>query len=134
MSVRSSASVFKAPREKQLCPDNYDSCYSAEVANRCLAKNCVYKINCRHCHLKYIGESSRTIGSRLREHVRMQKQTVYVHLASRSRFPSLGDISWKVLHNNIQAFSTRKVMEALEIRKPESSIMNGCVGRILSID
>ena len=73
---RSSASVFKAPRDRQLCSDNCNTCSGAKVTNRCLAKNCVYKINCRHCHLVYIGESSRTIGSRLKEDVRMQKQTV----------------------------------------------------------
>ena len=131
---RSSASVFKAPRDRQLCPDNCDTCSAAKVTNRCLAKNCVYKINCRHCQLIYIGESSRTIGSRLKEHLRMQKQTIYVHLATHSKIPSLSDISWEVLHNNIQALNTRRIVEALEMRKQENNIMNGCVGRILSID
>ena len=70
---RSSASVFQAPKDKQRCPDNCDTCSAAKVANRCLAKNRVYKIDCRHFHLKYVGESSRAIGSRLEEHVRMQK-------------------------------------------------------------
>ena len=113
---------------------NCDTCSAAKVAKRCLVKNCVYKIDCRHCHLIYIGESSRTIGSRLKEHIRMQKQTVYVHLATHKKSPSLSDISWEVLHNDIQAFNTRKIVEALETRKHENNIMNGCVGRVLSID
>ena len=131
---RTSASVFKAPKDKQLCPDNCDTCSAAKVAKRCLVKNCVYKIDCRHCHLIYIGESSRTIGSRLTEHIRMQKHTVYVHLATHKKSPSLGDISWEVLHHDIQAFNTRKIVEALEIRKHENNIINGCMGRVLSID
>ena len=64
----------------------------------------------------------------------MHKQTVYVHLATHSKSPSLNDICWEVLHNNIQALNTRKMVEALEIRKHENNIMNGCVGCILSID
>ena len=131
---RTSAIVFKAPKDKQRCPDNCDTCSAAKVAKRCLVKNCVYKIDCRHFHLIYIGESSRTIGSRLKEHIRMQKQTVYVHLATHKKSPSLSDISWEVLHNHIQAFNTRKIVEALEIRKHEHNIMNGCMGRLLSID
>ena len=71
---RTSASVFKAPKDKQLCPDNCDTCSAAKVAKRCLVKNCVDKIDCRHCHLIYIGESSRTIGSRLKEHMLLRKQ------------------------------------------------------------
>ena len=134
MNGRTSASVFKAPKDKQLCPNNCDTCSAAKVAKRCFVKNCVYKIDCRHCHHIYIGESSRTIGSRLKEHIRMQKQTVYVHLATHKKSPSLSDISWEVLHSHIQAFNTRKIVEALEIRKHENNIMNGCFGRLLSID
>ena len=58
----------------------------------------------------------------------------YVHLATHKKSPSLSDISWEVLHNHIQAFNTHKIVEALEIRKHENKIMNGCMGRLLSID
>lgn len=56
----------------------------------------------------------------------MRKQTVYIHFATHSKSPSLSDISWEVLHNNIQALNTRKIVEALETRKHENYIMNGC--------
>ena len=58
---RTSASVFKGPKDKQLCPDNCETCSADKGANRCLAKTCVYKIDFQHCHLIYIGESSRTM-------------------------------------------------------------------------
>ena len=33
-----------------------------------------------------------------------------------------------------KAFNTRKIVEALEIRKHDNNIMNGCVGCVLSIN
>ena len=56
----------------------------------------------------------------------MQKQTVYVHLATHGKILSLSDISWEILRNNIQALDTHKIVEALEIRKHENNTMNGC--------
>ena len=64
----------------------------------------------------------------------MKKQTVYVHLLTHNNTPSLNDISWELLHNNINAVHTRKIIEALEIRKHKSNIINGCIGRTLSIE
>ena len=46
----------------------------------CLKKNVVYKIECSICGIVYIGETGRTIGSRIKEHLTMEKQTVYKHL------------------------------------------------------
>ena len=44
----------------------------------------------------------------------------------------LKDISWDILHNNIH--QTRKIIEALEISKKNTeTIMNGCIGRVLTI-
>jgi len=63
----------------------------------------------------------------------MKKQTVYVHLATHNNEPSLNDISWKIIHKNINEFHTRKIIEALEIRK-HKNIMNGCIGRNLSLE
>ena len=43
------------------------------------------------------------------------------------------DISWEILHGNIQDIRTRKIIEALEIRNHEN-VMNGCIGRTLNMD
>ena len=81
MNGRSSASIFTPPKEKQQCPDNCDTCSTALVNNRCLTKNSVYKIQCLHCHLMYIGESSRTIRSRLKNTLQWRnKQFTYIYL------------------------------------------------------
>ena len=49
----------------------------------------------------YIGESGRTTVFRIKEHLRMNKQTVYCHLANLSKRPTLDDVSWEILHVNI---------------------------------
>ena len=128
----SSSRIFTPPKEKQCCPDPCDTCGSSTRTNQCLTKNCVYKIKCSHCDTVYIGETSRTIGSRIKEHIRMVKQTVYSHLINHNK-PSMQDISWGILHRNIQDIRTRKIIEALEIRKHEN-VMNGCNGRALNLD
>ena len=81
----SSSRIFTSPKEKQCCPDPCDTCGSSKRCNQCLTKNCVYKIKCSHCDTVYIGETSRTVGSRIKEHIRMVKQTVYSHLINHNK-------------------------------------------------
>ena len=46
----------------------------------------------------------------------------------------LKDISWDTLHNNIPQHQTRKIIEALKISKKNTeTIVNGCIGRVLTI-
>jgi len=129
----SSARIFTPSKEKQCCPDNCDTCSFSRTTNRCLTKNCVYKIKCSHCNSLYIGETNRTIGSRIKEHEQMKNQTVYVHLATHNNEPSLNDISWEFIHKNINEFHTRKIIETPEICK-HKNIINGCIGRNLSLE
>ena len=100
--------------------------------NLCLKKNVVYKIECSICGIVYIGETGRTIGSRIKEHLTMEKQTVYKHLEShkKSRSPT---IKWKILHANIVNDGERKYVEAFEIQKHSGDLMNGCTGRTISV-
>ena len=62
----------------------------------------------------------------------MVKQTVNSHLINHNK-PSMQDISWEILNRNIHKIRTRKIIEALEIRKHENN-MNGCIGRTLNLD
>ena len=78
----------------------------------------MYHIACSHCHLIYIGETGRMIGSHIKEHLRMKKQTVYMHIKTHCQ-PT----------NRIQCPSKQKTIEALEIRKYPNCIVNGCIGR-----
>ena len=56
-----------------------ETCKSGKKSNQCLRKNAVYEITCSHCGIfVYIGETGRTIGSRIKKHLTMEKQTVYI--------------------------------------------------------
>lgn len=133
MTGNPSASLFSAPRDKQGCPPNCDTCKIAVKKNICLAKNCVYKIKCNLCSSTYIGETGCTIGTRIKEHLRMTKQTIYTHLQTHNINPKSGEnINWQILHHNLPNTSERKIIEALTI-KASNNLMNGCAGRQLDI-
>ncbi len=59
----------------------------AVKTGRCLSKNVVYRISCLHCDLVYIGETGRTIGSRVKEHLKMREQTVYILYSNKLHSP-----------------------------------------------
>ena len=62
---------------------------------KCLMKSVLYKIKCKHCFSFYIGETARTIGSRIKEHVR--SQTVFYHLKTHVNNPTKENcIEWKI--------------------------------------
>ena len=64
----------------------------------------------------------------------MSKQTIYLHLKSHDINPTdEPSISWELLHRNIQASSESKIIEALEIQRRSNNIINGCIGRTISI-
>ena len=82
MNGRPSSKVFVPAREKLNCPDDCETCKLALKTNCCLTKHVVYQIICSNCNITYIGETGRTVGSRIKEHLRMKKQTVFLHLKS----------------------------------------------------
>lgn len=128
------ARVFAPPKESLDCKQNCETCSMALKSNQCLKKNVVYRISCGHCDLKYIGETGRTVGSRIKEHLKMSKQTVYVHLKSHGVNPQEGiHITWEIIHNNVKHYNERKIIEAIEIQKCSQHLMNGCIGRIITI-
>ncbi len=134
MNGRPSSRVFAPPRDRASCRDNCKTCKSASKPKQCLTKNVIYEITCTCCGMVYVGETGRTIGSRIKEHLKMDKQTVYKHIEShKSGRPDQFDISWKILHRNIAYQDERKCIEAFEIHKRSENIMNGCIGRTISI-
>ena len=74
MNGRSSSAIFTPPKEKQSCPTNCETSTCLVKPNKCLTKHAVSKITCSFCEKVYIGESGRTIDSRIKEH-RMNKQS-----------------------------------------------------------
>jgi hypothetical protein len=88
-----------------------------------------------HCRIVYVGETCRTIGSRIKEHLKNDKQTVYTEpIESHCGQHDQSDITWKILHKNVKYQDERKCIEAFEIHnRSENIIMNGCIGRTISI-
>ena len=125
------AKVFAPPRNKPNCPDKCVTCKLASKRNQCLTKNVVYQITCTTCDIIYIGETGRTIGQRIKEHLAMDKQTVYRHLISHNQRPEDAKITWKLLHTQIRNQEERRYIEAVEIRNNADKVMNGCTGRTL---
>ena len=75
-------------------------------------------IECTHSHLVYIGEMSGTVGSRIKEHVRMEKQTIYQHLVKHTTTPVLKDISWDILHTTFHNIrQARPLKRSKSVRK-----------------
>ena len=79
-----------------------------ECSNCCLTKNVVYEIKCSTCGAAYIGETSRTIGTRIKEHLTMEKQTVFKHLLLHKKQKE-NKIIWKILHSNVRNDKETKV-------------------------
>ena len=128
--------VFSAPKGQMNCPNKCETCKSAKKSNQCLKKNVIYEINCSHCGNLYIGETGRTIGSRIKEHLSMDKQTVFKHIMShksKKDKPNQEDITWRIIHKNIRYNDERKCIEAIEIQKHSGEIMNGCIGRMINV-
>ena len=116
------SSIFRPPKEQQKCPVTCETCTSAKKTNKCLSKNCVCVIECRHCHLVYKGETSRSVGSRIKEHLRMEKQTIYQHLIKHTNMPMLKDISSHLDQNQFALRSLYKLFYIIRgIASPYSS-------------
>jgi hypothetical protein len=82
----------------------------------------------------YIGETGRTIGTRIKEHLTMNKQTIYKHIESHTNnVDDMPTISWRILHSNINNDDESKCIEAFEIKKTAGNIINGCMGRTINI-
>jgi hypothetical protein len=134
MNGRPSSRVFSPPRDRASCREDCETCKSASKPKQCLTKNVIYEITCSSCGIVYVGETRRTIGSRIKEHLKMDKQTVYKHIEShKSGRPDQSDIIWKILHRNITYQDERKCIEAFEIHNRSEHIMNGRIGRTISI-
>jgi hypothetical protein len=76
----------------------------------------------------YIGETGRTIGTRIKEHLMMKQQTVYKHLMSHKRKnQTLGnkDIERRIIYGNLVYEDERKCIKAMEIQKHRGDLMNG---------
>ena len=113
------------------CPSNCRFCSCAVKPGTCFSKFICYKITCSVCHATYIGETSRTMRSRLISHLSDGNSAVYRHLRSHNvNLAGSLPISWTILSSGVKHPNVRRSVEALHIRR-HTNIMNGCVGRDL---
>ena len=114
------AGILKPKKEKLCTKTNCKFCEAGQ--GDCWTKECVYLIKCLTCDSFYIGETKRTMRSRLREHMSSESSLVHEHLKSHSRSPKLDDIRWNVLHARLDNWSLRRRVELSEIQKRNPDI------------
>jgi hypothetical protein len=122
---------FRPLPETPVCPKPCISCDTAEKPNCCYRKNVIYKITCSLCGAVYIGQTERTVRSRIIEHCKTTNSHVHMHMMEHGpgRTTSL---QWRLLATHHDT-STRLAMESLYIKAAENK-MNGCEGaRILPV-
>ena len=86
----------------------------------CSIKFVVYFIECRLCSATYVGETRRTMRSRLHEHLASPTSNVFRHLNQDHSRAEPGDIHWSILHAGVTRYDVRRRLEFYEIhsRKP----------------
>ena len=115
---------LRPAKECLACPRNCRACASASFPNCCNKKSCIYKITCQQCQKCYIGQTKRTMRSRIYEHLTSNDSAVFQH---KQTHPGLVDFKWKIIRT-IKDNCARVAAESIFIRK-EANLMNGCEGR-----
>lgn len=122
---------FRPQHETPPCPENCVACRTAERTGRCFTKDAVYWVSCKICGAVYIGQTNRTMRSRITEHSKTATSHVFQHMESHG-LRAREEFVWKVLATH-RYTSARLAMEALFIRRSQAALMNGCDGmRLLS--
>jgi len=129
VSQKPLARLFREKRETVRCPRDCHSCRTARHSGKCFTKFCVYEIKCNICNAVYIGETSRTIRSRVLEHGTAETSHVHMHMVQHGNQHKYS-FTWRIIMME-RNFNTRLAIEALNIRKARHNLMNGCEGRQL---
>ena len=126
--------IFHPPKERLCCPAACETCKLSNKPNLCSLKNIIYEIECKLCSQLYIGETGRSAGTRIKEHISgSHPSAVKDHFRnSHNLLDFSGSVSWRILHRGVASGHKRKSIEAIYIgRSDKSSLMNGCIGRDL---
>ena len=77
----------------------------------------MYKKLCRQCSATYVGETKRTMRSRLREHLASPTSNVFQHLTTcHNSRAEPDDLYWSILHTGVTNCDVRRRLELFEIR------------------
>ena len=125
--------IFRPPKEKLKCNSNCQFCKCNTVPNQCNLKNVIYQINCTYCNQIYIGQTGRSIKTRLSEHTKgLCNSAVFLHFKC-THPNSVINISWKLIHINVPNTSKREILESVYIKQCKTStLMNNCSGTQLN--
>ena len=110
--------------QKSICKCIY--CVNCEGPGSCMSKNVVYRIQCKSCPSFYIGEITRTMKSRLREHCKISSSLVYLHLCQPSAIPDPNNIQWSIVHFGLRNTDVRRAVEFKEIcsQRPDINVQH----------
>ena len=108
--------ILRPMRIQHPCPKDCISCKCAAIKGKCMWKNAVYLIKCSTCDAMYIGETERTVRSRIIEHTKQTTSHVFSHC--RQTHPVVSDVNftWSIL-NTERNYYNRKLLESLYISK-----------------
>jgi hypothetical protein len=121
---------FRPRHESYQCPVECIACRTASKPGMCYAKNAVYQVDCQVCDAVYMGQTGRTMRSRIIEHAKGPQSHVYTHMSGHGRDNSLR-FKWRILDSH-RYLSMHLAREAMHIKRfPNSSLMNGCDGTLI---
>jgi hypothetical protein len=126
---RSNAWQFRPRHEIQSCPSNCMACATSERPSSCFRKNSVYRVTCVLCGARYVGQTDRTMRSRIIEHIQTSSSHVHQHMVDTHGEVNRMQFKWRVIGSHPHT-RTRLAIEALFIRR-EGNLMNGCEGTVI---
>jgi hypothetical protein len=129
ITAKSFAWQFRGERDTMTCPANCSACRTAFMKGKCFSKFVVYQIICDLCGAFYVGQTERTIRTRIHEHITSKLSHVYLHMMSHSGSTVEG-FKWRIIATE-RCNKTRLAMEAMFIHKNSVNIMNGCEGKYI---
>ena len=120
---------WRQTKERPQCDPRCWSCAAGEVRGKCYTKGVVYRLTCTQCGSMYVGQTARTIKSRLKEHLSSSSSAFHQHVMEMHDVMPDECFKWRILRIE-RDFLTRTALEAIEIRKC-NSLVNGCNGEVL---
>lgn len=117
---------FREKRESIKCPLDCIGCATALKPNVCHNKFTIYNIECTVCNAVYIGQSARSISSRISEHTKCNTSAVFIHMHTHGQFHTTA-FKWKII-SICKNFHARLAAETFFIASCKARVMNGCTG------
>ena len=91
--------------------------------NICNRKNVTYEITCTICNETYIGETGRTIRTRIKEHIKQKESEVFKHFHNTHKIPPEHQlIKWVTIGTSYISALHRKKHEEILIREHKPKI------------